>query len=72
MKRKYLPYLLVALIAFPQTTMAHFVTPHDPFWHEPMHFIVDHYIGLMLIVVGIVAIAVSSRKKPKKNNEKIK
>ncbi|MBN2306569.1 hypothetical protein JXD20_01145 [Candidatus Peregrinibacteria bacterium] len=70
MKKSFYTFLL--LIIFAPTALAHFESPHQSFWHEPMHFIIDHYFALMLIAVGIVAVAISLRKKSKKNNAKIK
>jgi len=70
MKKLSTLVLVFTLTAFPQLAMAHFESPHEPFWHEPMHFVIDHYVGLMLIAVGIVAITVSFTRKP--HNKKTK
>lgn len=62
MKKKLLT--LAAIIgAYPQMALAHFTTPHEPFWHEPMHFFLRHYYGLGLIAVGLVFIIVALKKK---------
>lgn len=71
--KKSLFVSLFALTAFlPQAAFAHFEMPHEAFWFKPMHFIVNHYIGLMLMGVGIVGIILSLRKKSENKREKTK
>jgi len=66
MKKKFLPYLVLLVAPLPQTALAHYENPHDSFWNVPMHWVVEHYIALTLIGVGIISTVFILKRKSEK------
>lgn len=66
MKKKFLPYLVLLVVSLPQTALAHYENPHDSFWNVPMHWLVEHYIAMTLIGVGLISAAIYLRRGSEK------
>ncbi len=65
MKKKYLLLLLVAAL-FPQATFAHFEASHEPFWYEPMHWLVQHNLVIAIIGIGLIGMAAYLKESSEK------
>jgi len=66
---KKLSMLVLLASTFPQTALAHFEASHTPFWQEPMHWLVQHYLVISLIGLGIIGIVVYLKKAQKEDSK---
>ena len=46
--------IALVLILLPQTALAHFEGHHEPFWFLPMHWLTQHFQGMLFIGLGII------------------
>lgn len=56
MRKNLLRANALMLTFFPQTALAHFETTHQPFWHEPVHWLFQHYLVITLVGFGLIGI----------------